>query len=317
MTDDTTKPIVSPDDIDYQRAYNGYANVSFSPEVRAKSVQTDYVNDVLGLHADMLKLCASDAQRAILAEEIERYRLGYIQRIYAVLDAKSRVVSTMIAGPANFPVERMRKRAETENKRLNEFLDWRTKAHAAIHKKILAARSEQELQQARWRPVAQHIFGNLTTIAQIDAGGTTYNRASWVNSIIGQVERLAARGEVELVELALNYVEEYNKSHKKPAIGSRSSFWSLLDVAKAVQAKNEQAQASDTGGVLHDANGVKIVDNAEVDRIQIVFPGKPNEKTIGLLKRSGWNWSPRNGAWQRQRTENARRSAREIVAQSA
>lgn len=50
--------------------------------------------------------------------------------------------------------------------------------------------------------------------------------------------------------------------------------------------------------------GVQVVKNAEAMRIQLIFDGKPDEKTRSLLKSNGFRWSPSFGAWQRQLTGN-------------
>lgn len=46
-------------------------------------------------------------------------------------------------------------------------------------------------------------------------------------------------------------------------------------------------------------NGVKLVQNVEENRLQIIFPGKPDEATRAKLKSYGFRWSPLTGAWQR------------------
>lgn len=51
-------------------------------------------------------------------------------------------------------------------------------------------------------------------------------------------------------------------------------------------------------------DGVEVVENAEAMRVQLVFDGKPDDKTRDLLKSNGFRWSPRFGAWQRQLTAN-------------
>jgi hypothetical protein len=63
-----------------------------------------------------------------------------------------------------------------------------------------------------------------------------------------------------------------------------------------------------------EINGVQIVTNYELERIQMLFPGKPDAETIGMLKGAGWNWSPRNTAWQRMITPATMRSAQKIAA---
>lgn len=54
---------------------------------------------------------------------------------------------------------------------------------------------------------------------------------------------------------------------------------------------------------------IEIIRNYELSRVQIIFSGKPEPEVIAQLKAHGWRWSPKNGAWQRQNTDNAYRSA--------
>lgn len=58
--------------------------------------------------------------------------------------------------------------------------------------------------------------------------------------------------------------------------------------------------------------GARIVENAEANRLQVFFPGKPDAATRAELKSSGFRWSPTEGAWQRQISTNARWSAERI-----
>jgi hypothetical protein len=43
---------------------------------------------------------------------------------------------------------------------------------------------------------------------------------------------------------------------------------------------------------------IRMVENAEENRIQLFFPGKPDEETRHLLKSYGFRWSPYNECWQ-------------------
>jgi len=47
---------------------------------------------------------------------------------------------------------------------------------------------------------------------------------------------------------------------------------------------------------------VKLVVNVEANRLQILFPGKPDEKIRSELKGRGFRWAPSEGAWQRHLT---------------
>lgn len=55
-------------------------------------------------------------------------------------------------------------------------------------------------------------------------------------------------------------------------------------------------------------------ENVEMNRVQLLFPGKPDEATRDLLKRWGFRWSPTEGAWQRQLNGNGIYAARQVLA---
>lgn len=46
-------------------------------------------------------------------------------------------------------------------------------------------------------------------------------------------------------------------------------------------------------------NGVRIFENIEANRLQLIFAEKPTDETRKRLKANAFKWSPREGAWQR------------------
>ena len=78
---------------------------------------------------------------------------------------------------------------------------------------------------------------------------------------------------------------------------------------KRIEALNAAKHAATTctpfpGGV--------IIDNVEENRLQIIFDSKPEKSVREALKGRGFHWSPRNRAWQRQRSRDATYCARMI-----
>lgn len=59
--------------------------------------------------------------------------------------------------------------------------------------------------------------------------------------------------------------------------------------------------------------GVRLVQNTTLNRIQLLFDGKPDPETIGTLKGEAFRWSPREGAWQRQNTNNGVQAAYRVL----
>lgn len=294
-----------------------YANTMHLAE-RIQQEQQGYAEHVQSVYATMLELCTSDAQRALLAEEMERYRTGYLAKYSAVLRAMSRTASPMVVGPAKFPHERNQKRLATEHKRRGEHRGWSTRAQRAIRQKILALRTPEELHEEAWQELRRDIAGNLNVIAEIDTTpGHWGDRSAFVNSIARRTRTRAQNGEVELVERALALVEEYNQTHGKPAMTNRHAFWTFAEVARqarAAQAAPRAAAPAATGSeVIAEGNGVRVEKNYDEQRVQIFFDTKPGGEMIARLKGSGWRWSRLHGCWQRQLTANAAYSARHIL----
>jgi len=58
---------------------------------------------------------------------------------------------------------------------------------------------------------------------------------------------------------------------------------------------------------------VKWVNNIEDNRLQLFFPGKPEDSIRSTLKRNGFRWSPRVGAWQRHISNAATYGANQVM----
>ncbi len=58
---------------------------------------------------------------------------------------------------------------------------------------------------------------------------------------------------------------------------------------------------------------IKVIENVEINRIQIIFPGKPSKEVRTALKSHGFRWSPRNTAWQRHLNNSGRYQAENVI----
>ena len=65
--------------------------------------------------------------------------------------------------------------------------------------------------------------------------------------------------------------------------------------------------------IEHTDLGIKEVHNYVINRVQLIFPGKPEADTRTLLKGRGFRWSPREGAWQRQLNANGLAAAQDVI----
>lgn len=58
---------------------------------------------------------------------------------------------------------------------------------------------------------------------------------------------------------------------------------------------------------------IKLIENPDVNRIQIMFPRKPGRAEIDALKRNGFKWSPYNKVWQRHLNNQGRWAAQNVL----
>lgn len=57
----------------------------------------------------------------------------------------------------------------------------------------------------------------------------------------------------------------------------------------------------------------EVIQNEEMNRLQLLFDGKPSEEQRMLLKKRGFRWSPKNKVWQRQLTVNAIYATEQLI----
>ena len=285
--------IASPDDIDREFAARAFHGTSFDPEKRGDARRQTYADAVNGLYAEFQPLAVTQAQQDLLAAQMQRYRDGYKERMTAYLASHANVISPMIAGPANFPAARNRKRAEWADNKAEALWEWDAKARASIKRKLLDARPQEDKD------------------AEDDAALKSLVDGVHVVSLLAdKIERMARNGQVRQVKHLLKLIRQ---REGKPLFTARHRVWTFEALAEA--AANRMGERQEQGRkLLAEGGGVQLWADYGIDRVQLAFPGKPGDATLEKLKRSGWKWSPRNGVHQRQLTPNGVASGRAILA---
>lgn len=282
----------------WKEAYNAFYSTSFVPEERATQYIRDYEKE---LNADLENMPEN---------EKEHYITKYKDWVRTLFNKHSRIMSAMITGPARFPTRRNEKANNSYDAAFKEFREWREKALKAIARRIEEAKPAEQRESEEWERLKCSILSSASTIKEINEGTNRYsNKALFVSSIYGKVETYAKRGDVAIIEKAIAYVRELNT--QSSIITERHKFFKLAEIAKAVRETQEvKANKED---VEIEFEGGTIVKNFSEDRLQIIFPGKPDSETISKLKSNGFRWSPRFMAWQRQLTSNAYYACARVV----
>lgn len=282
----------------WEAAYNAFYSTSYVPEERAAQYIRDYEKE---LNADLANMPES---------EKEHYITKYKDWVRTLFAKHSRIMSAMITGPARFPTRRNEKANNSYDAAYKEFREWREKALKAIARRIEEAKPAEQRESEEWERLKSSIRSSASVIKGINEGTERgYNKALFVSSIYGKVETYAKRGDVAMVEKAIAFIRELNK--QSSIITERHKFFKLAEMAKA--ACEAQEVKADKEDVEIEFESGKVVKNFSEDRLQIIFPGKPDSETISKLKSNGFRWSPRFVAWQRQLTINAYYACARVV----
>lgn len=276
-----------------QLAINAHRGTSFSPEQRGAS----YVKEFGEQLADDLTKIEGEENKA-------HYQKKYEALFVAWMSAKSRCISTMITGGSNFPVRRAGKANESERKRGQEFFAFR---ETYFERK---AANERKAARAQLDPVKQ-------MKKEIEAAERLQQTMIKANKIIrgtaDAVEKVA-----KMLELGLS--EQVARELLKPDYAKRVGFapYQLTNNNANIRRMQERLAvltkkaAAETKEETRE-DGITVSENVDADRIQIFFPGKPSPEVIRKLKQAAFKWSPSNGCWQRQLTENAKHATRTLL----
>lgn len=255
-------------------ACRAFSGTSFSPEERAMQYIRDYEKE---LNTDLANMPEN---------EKERYIAKYKDWVRTLFDKHSRIMSAMITGPARFPTRRNEKMNNYYDSAVGEFREWREKALKAIARRIEDVKPIEQKEVEEWERVKSMIDNHFLP-----------------TNLYNKLETIAKNGNIGLIEKAIEYVEELNKKRERPIFTSRHKFWKLAEVAQKCIEKKAETESKEN--VEIEFEGGKVVKNFSEDRLQLVFPGKPDSETISKLKSNGFRWSPRFMAWQRQLTDNS------------
>lgn len=193
-------------------------------------------------------------------------------------------VSWMIAGPSNYNMKKHNRYMASEGKlwaEYNEIMDIDSKIHKIIAgDKIIKSDDSNALDKLK---------AKLEAALKEHEGYKEYNKNA------------RKEGKAKLPAYMLS-----NSNQRMRQIKQR--------IAKLEKLEQEREIAKEEGNEEIDINGIKIIDNVGANRIQIFFGFKPDYEVRAKLKKHGFHFSKSNNdAWQRFRSNEALRIAKQIV----
>lgn len=311
-----TLPVrISASAISLSEATQAFNGTSFSPERRGRSAQRGAFLALLDLWRKLEKQynAAPEDRRVAFVQAFNDTVDRYVGMTRAYLNSHSRVMSSMIVGPANFPVARQQKKSEAAYRRAQEANEFLAKAPARLLK-VLRGPVDNSVQAA-----ISEVEGKLAAREAAQA------RMKEINAAHGKfLKDPAILEKSPLPESDKKLIREYKPRYSwEPhpfapyeLTNNNAEIRRLRDRVEELKRRADDARAErDAGQEMADASvSVRMVKNVELNRLQLLFNEKPSDAVRADLKSNGFKWAPSNSAWQRQLTDNAVSSAERIIA---
>lgn len=295
----------NPNLINTELAMRSHSGTSFSPEKRGEQEISEFASYVQEVYEHLKKHAKTDTQREYLLTEMARFQSTFADKYNTKLSSQGSCMSTMIAGPSNFPVSRAQKACSAADKRYEELIEFRDRAEAAILRELK-------------KMAVEEAGGEIEVLKKkVEQAEKLQEAMKLSNSILRKKipdeakmqEIIKATGFQEATVRKM-FIPDYMGRTGFPAFELQNNNANIRRMKERVLEleKKEATPSADIafeGGTIHDSK--------EDDRIQIFFDQKPPQEMINKLKSEGWRWAPSIGAWSRKRTDSALYSARRIL----
>lgn len=127
----------------------------------------------------------------------------------------------------------------------------------------------------------------------------------------------ALRRNDEAALLAFGFTTEQIAESKKPdaryrigfpdyALGNNSA--NIRRIRRRIAALSQPRESS-----AREVKGVQVIEDADENRLRLVFPDKPDYEVRKRLRSRGFIWSPSRSAWVRKLNNAARSAAQEVL----
>lgn len=287
----------------YKEAYNAFTNTSFSPDRRARQTVDQYAAELSEDLAAIRRAAGPEITAEVVTAAQDRYKGKYLDQLRGWLISSSRVASSAVVGPSNFPVERNRKYTNWANNKYEQFRQWRERALKAIRKGLATKIDPLE-------DVRQRLTGQLRTHRLMKAANKIIRKGG--HDVCEQLIGLGFTQEA---------VQEIVSTKRFGGPGfarfsltnSNAEIHRLRERLAQLEFKKEKA---DTVGTERETiQGIEIVRNYPEDRVQIIFPDalRPSKEKCKALRKNGFVFSYRNRAWQRKLNTLSYNIAKEFV----
>lgn len=291
--------------------------LSFIPERRAAFELGALAGRLNLFQAHLENLTAAGGQ--VDPAELETFARRHTALTRRAWLVESGCMSSMVVGPARFPVERNRKKLAASDRAFGLVRDNERAARQAVERRAFPHGRPDGAIRAN-NPDAPNLIR-----ARIEQHKSIHAALKAANAALRALP--ADAGEDAMTQAivdATGWREALARKAATPDTLGRRGFATEALAGELAEIKRledrlrliERNRASGTvSRSVETAFGdVEIVEDGDAARIRLIFPGKPDEHVRGLLKSNAFRWSPSEGAWQRHLNERGRWAVERVLA---
>lgn len=253
-------------------------------------------------------------------EAVSYYADRYSQKLAALIDKENHIntmcPSVMISGAGNFPVRKKQKQNEAWDRLMREQGELYTPTNNYYFRKIetlLTNKTIYSNDEFAVEKLQNKLSDHEELHAKMKAQNAYYRKHGTMKGYEGITDEEAEKRDAK-IQASMYWEQQPFPSYYLSSNNAEiKRIKARIESITKLKAEAEQP----TEGRYPQIGGVKVVENAEAMRIQLIFEGKPSDEVRGVLKSHGFRWSPSFGAWQRQLTENGKYATRKALEEIA
>lgn len=228
-------------------------------------------------------------------------------------------VSWVVAGPAKYNFEKYSKNMDVMFNKMQEFEDKKKRfiKNTERHLKVLESDEKQieHWRSGRFKHGESIDFSDPLCLEKMNAKleylQDLQNEMKKANAYWKKNQTMAgfplfSEEKNAIIDDRINVRKITSRPYEQYSMSNTSA--TIRDLKKRIEKFKNRPETS-----VREFDGFSIVINSEADRIQVLFDDIPDSDMRERLKTSGWRWSPKNKAWQRKFSLNAKMSAESIL----
>lgn len=271
-----------------QLCIDAHKGTSFNPERRGETEYKgylQYLSDIEGI---------VNSSELLDNELYETFKQKFTEKYRAYLCAQCSVMSTMITGPANFPVARNQKKRNTADNRWKEAQEY----YEYFKKKLW------KLSHPEARPI---MAGDDDAVSRLEEKLIKAEQRQEMMKAANKVMKSKKLTDEEKTKQVMEICTISEQlAHKlvtcKEWYGPGFARFELTNNGAKIRNDKKRLERlkrdKEKPVVDIDCGDIRIEEDRAANRVRIFFPDKPEYNVRSELKRHGYRWSPSNGAWQ-------------------